>query len=406
MGPIEPAGPFLVETGRAETGGGAVGHLADGRVVFVDGALPDERVAVELTEERERFARGRVVEVVASNPDRVVPPCPALARGCGGCDLQHATPDLQRSMKEQVVADALARIGRLPTLPTIEHHPLPPVGFRTTVRAAVADGGRAAFRHHHSHDLVVPDDCLIAHPAAEALLVGGRFEGCDEVVVRVGAATGERMVVGAPDAGGIRLPDGCDDVVVVGRDEAAEAFLHEDVGGRRWRISGRSFFQTRPDGAEALVAVVRRDVAEAAGRPDRLVDLCAGVGLFAGTVESGQVEAVESSRASVADALHNLADLGDAATVVRSAMERWRPSPADVVVADPPRTGLRRAGVDRIAATSARLVVLVSCDAGSLGRDAGLLRDAGYRLERVTLVDLFPQSHHVEVVSRFVSITS
>src|SRR6478735_6421655 len=106
MGPIEPDGPLLVETTRAETGGGAVGHLADGRVVFVEGALPGERVAVELTEERDRFARGRVVEVVAANPDRVVPPCVALAHGCGGCDLQHATPDLQRSMKEQVVADA------------------------------------------------------------------------------------------------------------------------------------------------------------------------------------------------------------------------------------------------------------------------------------------------------------
>jgi len=87
--------------------------------------------------------------------------------------------------------------------------------------------------------------------------------------------------------------------------------------------------------------------------------------------------------------------------VVRSAIERWRPSPADVVVADPPRTGLRRDGVKRVGATGAEVVVLVSCDAGSLGRDAGLLAEAGYRLDRVTLVDLFPHSHHVEVVSRF-----
>jgi tRNA/tmRNA/rRNA uracil-C5-methylase (TrmA/RlmC/RlmD family) len=304
-------------------------------------------------------------------------------------------------MKEQIVADALGRIGRLPSLPDIEHHLLPSSGFRTTVRAAVDDSGRAAFRHHRSHDLVVPEDCLIAHPAAEALLVGGRFAGCEEVVIRVGVATGERMVVGGPDVTGVVLPEGDDEVVVVARDEAAGAFLHEEVGGRRWRISGRSFFQTRTDGAEALVAVVRRDVADAAGRPDRLVDLCAGVGLFAGTVGAGRVEAVESSHASVADARHNLADLGDAANVVRSAMERWRPSPADVVVADPPRTGLRKAGVERVAATGASAVVLVSCDAGSLGRDAGLLVGAGYRLDRVTLVDLFPHSHHVEVVSTY-----
>src|SRR5689334_7070429 len=106
MGPIEPDGPLLVDTTRAETGGGAVGHLADGRVVFIDGALPGERVAVELTEERERFARGRVVDVLDAAAGRVTPPCAALARGCGGCDLQHATPELQRAMKEHVVGDA------------------------------------------------------------------------------------------------------------------------------------------------------------------------------------------------------------------------------------------------------------------------------------------------------------
>ena len=402
MSPIEADGLLVVDTTRPATGGEAVARLPDGRVAFVSGALPGERVAVELVEERDRFVRGRAVAVHDPSPGRIVPPCPVRLAGCGGCDLQHATDDLQRTMKEQVVLDALERIGRLAELPAVEHRPLAPFGFRTTVRAAVDGDGRAAFRHHHSHDLVVADTCMIAHPAAEAILVGGRFAGCDEIVVRVGDRTGERMVVAAPEAGGVVLPPELGDVVVAGRDEAASAYLHEEVAGRRWRISGRSFFQTRADGADALVDVVRRDVADAVGRPERLVDLSAGVGLFAGSVPAGRVEAVESSKPSAADARHNLADLGDAATVVVCALERWRPSPANAVVADPPRTGLRRPGVERVAATGAEVVVLVSCDAGSLGRDAGLLRDAGYRMDRVTLVDLFPQSHHVEVVTRYV----
>jgi 23S rRNA (uracil1939-C5)-methyltransferase len=401
MSPIEPDGPLAVDTSRPATGGGAVGHLPDGRVAFVDDALPGERVAVEIVEDRERFARARLVSVIEPAPERIVPPCPVRLAGCGGCDLQHATIELQRAMKEQVVLDALGRIGRLRDLPPVEHRRLAPFGYRTTVRAAVDAEGRAAYRRHHSHDLIAPDVCLIAHPAVEEILVAGRFAGCDEVVIRVGARTGERMVVASPDSSGVELPVGMG-AVVVGRGDAASTHLHEEVAGRRWRISGRSFFQSRPDGAEALVDVVHRDVADAVGRPARLVDLCAGVGLFAGTVPADTVEAVESSKASAADARHNLADLGDAATVVAVALERWRPSPADAVVADPPRTGLRAAGVERVVATGAEVVSLVSCDAGSLGRDAGLLAAAGYRLDRITLVDLFPQTHHVEVVSRFV----
>jgi 23S rRNA (uracil1939-C5)-methyltransferase len=88
--------------------------------------------------------------------------------------------------------------------------------------------------------------------------------------------------------------------------------------------------------------------------------------------------------------------------VIRVSVDDWRPHPADVVIADPSREGLGRNGAARVVETGAAVVVLVSCDAGSLGRDAGALREAGYRLESVSLVDLFPHTHHVEVVSAFV----
>jgi 23S rRNA (uracil1939-C5)-methyltransferase len=301
-------------------------------------------------------------------------------------------------MKAQTVTDALVRIGRIEP-PPMASRELAATGFRTTVRAAVDRAGRAAFRRHHSHDLVVPDDCLVAHPLVEELLVGGRFPEATEVVVRVGARTGDRMVVATPSARRTRLPGQSADVVLVSSAKAGSAHIHEEVAGRRWRISGPSFFQSRPDGADALVDVVSADVARLAGRPGRLVDLCAGVGLFAGTIGADSVVAVESSRTAAADAVANLADL-DAEVVVARLVD-WTPVPADVVVADPPREGLGTSGVDRVAATGAGTVVLVSCDSGSLGRDAGLLVAAGYRLDAVTLVDLFPQTHHVEVVSAF-----
>ncbi len=396
----EGAGPETLVVDGIATGGEGVGRDAGGRAVFVAGALPGERVQVEVVEEHPRYARARLVAVVEPSPDRRPPPCPHVAEGCGGCDWQHVAEPAQRALRRDVVTDALTRLGRIPDPVVVAGPALPAVAARTTVRAVVVDG-RAGFRRRHSHDPVVVSSCLVTHPAAEALLVEGCFDGAEEVTVRVGARTGERMVVAAPTAAGVAVPDG---VVVVGADELAagrRAWIHEEAGGRRWRVSARSFFQASPEGADALVGAVSAAVGELAPDADRLVDLCAGVGLFAGTVVPPDVRviAVESSASAVADARHNLADHD--VRFVRTRLERWRPSRADVVVADPPRAGLGRVGVERVAATGAEAVVLVSCDPGALGRDAGLLTAAGYRLDRAEVLDLFPQTSHLEVVSRF-----
>jgi tRNA/tmRNA/rRNA uracil-C5-methylase (TrmA/RlmC/RlmD family) len=109
--------------------------------------------------------------------------------------------------------------------------------------------------------------------------------------------------------------------------------------------------------------------------------------------------AVEQSASACADARVNLAPLG--ARVIRTAVERWRPSRADLVIADPPRTGLGKAAVARLAATGAGRLVLVSCDAAALARDVGLLAARGFRFRHATVLDLFPQTPHVEVVSCF-----
>ena len=375
-----------------------VGRDDDGRATFVDDALPGELVTVELTESHPRFARGRVVSIEEPSPGRVEPPCPFVSAGCGGCDQQHATLELQRSMKEQVVRDALQRIGHLdpPEIRTVD---LPGTGFRTTVRAAVIDG-RAGFRQRRSHDVVVTESCLVTHPLVEELLVDARYEGCDEVTLRAGVATGERIVVASPSWSQATVPP---DVTVIGVDElrrGRHAAIHEEVAGRTWRISARSFFQSRPDGAQALVDLVRDTVGRhRSDGVDRLVDLYAGVGLFAGSIDAAEVTAVERSNSSVGDARHNL---GDAAA--RDPRPGGRLASASGRRGDrgpeSRRTRPQRRGA--VVETGAPLVILVSCDAGSLGRDAGLLCGAGYELASTTMVDLFPHTHHVEVVSVFV----
>ncbi|MBK9180939.1 MAG: class I SAM-dependent RNA methyltransferase [Acidimicrobiales bacterium] len=395
--------PLVLVTEGAVAGGAALARH-EGRVVFVEGALPGERVVAEVFDERRDFARARVASVLDASPHRVPPPCPHVAAGCGGCDWQHADPAAQPRLKGELVVDALRRLGKVPDPVVRVGPPLAPEGFRTTVRLAV-HRGRVGFRHRGSHEVVPVGRCLVAHPLVQAVLDELEPGRARELTVRAGARTGEQLVLATPTAGGVRVPEG---VVLVGRDElrrGRRAAYHEEVGGRRYRIAATSFFQTRADGADALVAAVADALGPPPGGDARLVDAYCGVGLFAGALAAGagqpgwRVVALESHRAAVADARHNLDDRQ--ARVLGTDVGRWRLQPADAVVADPSRRGLGRDAAAVLAATGATRLVLVACDAAALGRDVALLAGHGFGLADAVLVDLFPQTSHVEVVARF-----
>ena len=404
-GSVEPGGRVELTTDRVATGGSSIGTGPDGRLVFATGALPGERVEVEVTAGHRSRVEAEVVTVLEPSPDRVPPGCAHVAQGCGGCDWQHVTPARQAALRRDIVVDCLRRLGRFEVAEegqegpgvVVERGPtLPADGYRTTVRAAVVDG-RAAYRRRASHDTVTIDSCAIAHPLVEELLVDGRFASATEVVVRAGANTGERLVVASPTAEGVSLPDG---VKLVGTDEldaGARPHYHEELGGLRLQISARSFFQCRPDGAMLLAQLAGDAVAEAEGV---LLDGYCGVGLFGALAGIGRrVVAVESDPSAVADATWNLRRYG---RVVAERFERWSAEPVGAAIVDPARVGLKADACDRLAATGADLVALVSCDPASLARDAVLLTERGYHLDRVTTVDLFGQTSHIETVSRFV----
>lgn len=389
---------------RPANSGASVGRDGDGRAVFCDGGLPGEVVRVALETQKKTFARGRVLEVLSPSPDRVEPACPTHAAGCGGCDLAHASGSLQQDIKQRVVADALVRIGRCDgdavqrlLQDTAGDSPDPVLGYRTTVRAAI-DKGRAGYRKRSSHSVVSAVACGVAHPLVEEMLTEGRFGpgSGDEAVLRVSASTGQRLAVIDGDPFAVELPD---DVVVVSRQELAEgseASIVEHAAGRDWQVSAESFFQAGPTVATALVDAV----AAAAGVVDglRVVDAYAGIGLFGGTVASTASElwSVERSGSSTADAKVNLA--GSPATIVECPVEDWSGADADLVIADPARSGLGAAGVDSLWSCQAPKFVLVSCDTGSLGRDVGLLQQRGYALDSIRTVNAFHDTSHVETV--------
>jgi 23S rRNA (uracil1939-C5)-methyltransferase len=434
-GPVEhrdvtdgPSAPFVLRVNGVAVGGEGIAREPSGRVVFVAGGLPGERVAARIVSESRRHARAVAVDILEPAPERVAPPCPFVAAGCGGCGWQHVGLPAQRRLKVAMVVDALRRIGRVPD-PVVAPGPaLPSSGYRTTLRGVADADGRFALRRHHSHELVAVPGCLVAHPLVAEVLDAGRFPPGAGITVRAGARTGDRLVVVDPATDGDVDSGALDSDVDPGLDVAVEAaelsvdvppgvrvvtgaalaagtraWLYEEVAGVRLRVSARSFFQSGPDAAEALAAAVA-DAAGPLATGNRFADLYGGVGLFAATVagragDGARVELVEASPSAAADARVNLAGLD--ARVVRSDVARWHPRRMDVVVADPPRAGLGRAGVRAVLATRAPRLVLVSCDAGALGRDTALLRDAGYSLATATLVDAFPHTPHVEVVARY-----
>ena len=368
--------------------GDAIARDPEGRIFSIPGGIPGEPVRVKALARRRGIVHAGIVEVVDTSPHRVAPPCPEVARGCGACQWQHIDLPAQDTYKRDRIAAALAlsdveEPARL--RPTV---PLATTDFRTTVHAAVTKG-RAGFRRYRSHRVVPVDGCLVAHPLLVDLIVHGHFGDASEVLLRCGARTGERLALPAPHGTKLDVP------VHVRADH-----VHELAAGHEWRISARSFFQTRADGVDALAAAVTAAAAEI-GPAARALDLYSGVGVFGGVLahRGWSVIAVETNHSAVEDARTNLAGLD--VSSVRADVGTWMPPMSDLVVADPSRAGLERGGVDVVDASGARRLILISCNAASLGRDTELLRRAGYALSYATPVDLFPHTFHVEVVSVF-----
>lgn len=365
-------------------------------VVLVEGGLPGERVEAVITKAKRDVQMAQVLRVIEPSPDRVSPPCPMFEAGCGGCQWQHAAIDAQHRSKLGIVTDALARIAKVDDAKVTFGGAIPAEGYRTTMRLGVTNG-RAGLRKRATNDLVALDVCRIAHPLVEDLIQNGQYGDAREVTLRASVATGERMAMVSGDADGLRLPS---DVMITTNGKGTA--VREVVGGRSFRVSARSFFQSGPAAAELLATTVDRMVDDDA---DWVVDAYAGVGVLGAIVAAKRdaiLTAIEQDASAVGDARSNLSDLN--AHVLEhevAEMELGGMDTPDVVIADPARTGLGPSASQALAAMRADQIVLVSCDPASLARDVRLLADKGYALDEVVVLDLFPHSHHVEAVSTF-----
>lgn len=421
---------FVVE--RVVPGGDGLARV-DGAVTLVPGALPGDRVRARLVPEGKSLLRGELLEVLEAGPDRrpEAEVCPrALDGSCGGCDWAAARPGSNRALKTALVLDALRRVGRL------DPRSLPPPGwlgspaaYRLRSRLHVDGLGRVGFLARRSTDVsdleaceVVSRNLLARLPAVRAaILSGGGFEG--ELVTLEGAdgtpLLGElRPSVAPKDPEGLvrALHGPLDGVRLLDREGNLSAgrgatALVLDVDGARFRVSVSSFFQANRHLLAGFLGVLGSAVAPPGGarRPARAVDLYAGVGFLTRAVAgaAGYVTAVEVSPSSSEDLRANAeawrAEGLAPVSVHRSSAEAFAGggglSGADLVVADPPREGLSPAVRRAIFRAAPGVLVLVSCDPATLARDLAHFH-AGYDVETLTLLDLFPGTHHVECVAR------
>jgi len=373
-------------------GGQGLARLDDGRVVFVPAVVPGEVVDIDVTQRENDFARALLASVVEPSPFRRVPPCPHVADGCGGCDWQHIAPDHQGGLKVEIVKEAFARTAKLhPDVELVP--PLPSSARRTTVRMVSTPAGSLAFHEAQSSGVVPVDRCLVAHDLINDLLSQPLLKGEGEVTIRVGARTGEIAVQ-------CHVGELVDDLPAHVR-RGKKARVNEVVHGHSFQVSMPSFFQNSPEAAESIADSIAHifDVFQVAG--GTLVDAYGGVGVFARLFADrfSEVVVVEGNATSCRDALVNLD--GCAAQIFETSVEQWHAIAADVVIADPSRSGLGKGGVRSLVRTGASLIVLVSCDAVAAARDASLFVSQGYALHHVEVLDLFPETHHIEVVSVF-----
>jgi tRNA/tmRNA/rRNA uracil-C5-methylase (TrmA/RlmC/RlmD family) len=415
-----------LEVGPVAHGGHCVARH-EGRVVFVRHALPGERVVARITEGANgaSFWRADAVRVLQADPARVEPACPVARPGlCGGCDFQHATLAKQRELKAQVVTEQLRRLAGLDVEVTVEEVPgAAPDGlrWRTRTQFAVDAEGRTGLRGHRSHDVVAVEDCPISTRAVVGSgVLGQRFGNVETVEVAAGSDGAPPLVVVTATPGRhANLPKLPDASVAV---RTADG-LHR-VSGRTWvgeritvrgadhafRVGGAGFWQVHPGAPAALGEAVLEALEPRPG--ESALDLYSGAGLFTALLAdavgvAGTVLAVEGDGRAVRDArrsLHAQEHVELWAGAVEEALtdEELSGRRVDVVVLDPPRAGAGREAVQGIAALRARAIAYVACDPAALARDTAFLAEHGYVLDGLRAFDLFPQTHHVECVARFV----
>ena len=410
-------------------GGHGLARLPEGKTVFMPFVLPQEEISATIIQEKSSFARATADQVLKPSPYRVQPQCPYFA-ACGGCHYQHSGYTAQLENKRAILKETLLRNGKLEWKGEIITHSGEPWGYRNRSRLKVRSGEAFAIGYHRmgSHDLLAVKQCPISSPAINRILThlwemgeaGKVPAGISEIEFFADHAD-TKMVLEiylAPDAPEMRefaadlqakAPEikgiaffvenaGSEPGNQQPKYTVGDAALPYQVGEKAFRVSAGSFFQVNRYLVRELVQTV---VGDFHGRI--ALDLYAGVGLFATHLSKrfDQVFAVESAPVSATDLQANaIKNVVPVLSTAEGFLPRCINMQPELVVVDPPRAGLGAKATQLLAALRVKRIVYVSCDPATLARDTKLFLETGYHVEEVHMVDLFPQTFHIESVVR------
>jgi tRNA/tmRNA/rRNA uracil-C5-methylase (TrmA/RlmC/RlmD family) len=358
----------------------------EGAVFFIRHGIPGEQVVVEVTSTGKSFNRGDVLEVIQPSPDRVKAPCSYAHRlGCGGCDFQHIAISRQRELKSDVITEQFARIAKMDLKVAVEEVS-DPLHWRTRAILNIDGSGKAGFFISRSHNSIQIAECLTCVPELKLSEIASRTWQPNTKLEISANKSGDRIVAGSE--------------VFEGPKELVEV-----VGESTFQVSHSSFWQSHKSAPTVLTEAVMQYAELQSG--DQVLDLYGGVGLFTAAAlsavgETGRVDLVEASSSAVGDAKNNFENipnvniyLGDVAKIMP------RIGSADVVILDPPRDGAGALVLQQISALNPERIVYVACDPAALARDCGFANDLGWKLTNVRAFDLFPMTHHIEMVALF-----
>jgi 23S rRNA (uracil1939-C5)-methyltransferase len=373
-------------------GGGRMLARHEGQVVFVLGAIPGERVRVHVERVTRQLGFAEVIDVIDASPDRRPG---KVDLSCGGSLYAHIAYGRQLSLKAELLADAFARIGKIPLAGATPVMASREDGYRMRARLHVRNG-RVGFFREGSHELC---DAAATGQLLPATLDALRAMESD--VPQFGAAVSCEVVENIPaDERAIQMEFSRLPPVIHGEARVTDRLL---VGGAPVTLvhDVRSFFQGNRWLLERFTERVLSHIP-----PGRVVDLYAGVGLFAVSLAAmgrTEIAAVEGDRFSSLDLELNARPYGQAIAVAQSSVEEyldtWRGGAPETLVVDPPRTGVSSEAMSGILALKPGRVVYVSCDVATLARDTRRMLEAGYQLEHIEAFDLFPNTAHVETLA-------
>jgi 23S rRNA (uracil1939-C5)-methyltransferase len=392
-------------------GGDAMGRLEDGRAVFVPFGLPGEKVRVRLMQEKKNFARGEIVQFLYELPDRIDAKCKHFGE-CGGCHYQNLPYENQLQAKTDILLDQLKRIGKIENPPVQKMVACPePWNYRNHIQFSLTGEGKLGFQRSNSNRVIPISECHLPEPSINTLWPQLEFESetnVERVSLRTGVDDDLMLMLESetPETPGLEIEAGIsvthvyegNTVIVAGSDHIIMNVLDRD-----FKVSAASFFQVNTVMAGMMVEhlLTRLPIT----RSTTLIDVYCGVGLFSAFLapKCGRVIGIELSESSCEDFTVNLDEFDNVELYEGNAEDviPYLEARPDIVLADPPRSGLDKIVVDGILKLSPSFIAYVSCDPSTLARDAARLINGGYNLKEVTPFDLFPQTYHIESISIF-----